>query len=200
MTEKEKMLAGMEYDFLSPELGEMKMNARMKCFVLNSISPDDREKREKVIRELFGGVGMNPAVYENFHCDTGSHIFVGDNFFANYNVTILDRSYVRIGNNVLLGPNVLITTVNHAIDREKRLNHICIAKEIVIGNDVWIGGNACILPGVHIGDGAIIAAGAVVTKDVPGEAVYGGVPAGSISKRKQNPGSGNPMPPGINRD
>ena len=102
---------------------------------------------------------------------------MGDNFLANYNVTILDIAEFRAGNDVMIGPNTLITTVNHPLSPMKRRNAMAQAKPVIIGNDVWIGGNVTILPGVKIGNNVVIAAGAVVTKDVPSNSLVGGVPA-----------------------
>lgn len=112
-----------------------------------------------------------------FFCDNGKNIHAGDDFIANYNVTILDIAPVRMGNHVMIGPGTLITTVGHPLSPAKRRRHASIAKPVVIGNDVWIGGNCTILPGVTIGNNAVIAAGAVVTKDVSDNCVAGGVPA-----------------------
>ena len=112
-----------------------------------------------------------------FNCDNGKNIHVGDNFFANYNVTILDTREVRIGNNVMIAPNSLITTVEHPLSPAKRRKNIGIASPVSIGDDVWIGANVTILSGVKIGNNVVIAAGAVVTKDVPDNSLVGGVPA-----------------------
>ena len=113
-------------------------------------------------------------------CDSGKNIYVGDQFLANYNVTILDIMPVRIGDYVMIGPNTLITTVGHPLSPMGRRKHLGIAKPVHIGNDVWIGGNVTILPGITIGNNVVIAAGAVVTKDVPDNCLVGGVPAKKI--------------------
>ena len=105
---------------------------------------------------------------------------MGDEFLANYRVTILDIAPVRMGNNVWIGPGSLLSTVNHPLSRDGRRKHLGIAKPIVIGDDVWIGGNVTIVAGVHIGNNVIVAAGAVVTKDVPDNTLVGGVPAKKI--------------------
>ena len=105
---------------------------------------------------------------------------MGENFLANYNVTILDIAPVTIGDYVMIGPNALITTVNHPLSPAGRRRHLGQARPVVIGRDVWIGGNCTILPGVTIGNNAVIAAGAVVTKDVPDNCVVAGVPARKI--------------------
>jgi maltose O-acetyltransferase len=177
MTEHEKALAGLEYDYLDPELSSHKLRAMQLCQKLNHMDAAAASAREKVIRELFGAAGARPRVLPDFHCDNGKNIRVGDDFLANYNVTILDRAPVVIGNSVLIAPGTVITTVNHALDPEKRRANICTALPVTIGSNVWIGANCTILPGVTIGDDAVVAAGAVVRSDVPPRAVVGGVPA-----------------------
>mgnify|MGYP004655241695 CR=1 FL=1 len=177
MTETEKLDAGLEYDFWDDDVNARKLHALEGCQNLNSIPMQEDEKREKAIRELFGSVGKNPTVLPVFNCDNGKNIRVGDNFLVNYNVTILDIAPVIIGNHVMIGPNTMISTVNHPISPAKRRKHLGIAKPVKIGNDVWIGGNCTILPDVSIGNNVIIAAGAVVTKNVPDNCIVGGVPA-----------------------
>lgn len=112
-----------------------------------------------------------------FNCDYGKNIHVGDDFLINYNGVILDIAPVTIGNNVMIGPNTLITTVGYPLSPAGRREKLGIAEPITIGNDVWIGGNVTILPGVTIGDNVVVAAGAVVTKDIPSNCVGGGIPA-----------------------
>ena len=182
MTELEKLRAGSEYKTTDPEVHAIKLNAMKLCRKLSAVEVTDYPERERVLRELFGTVGKNPVVHPVFNCDNGKNIHVGDNFFANYNVTILDTVEVRIGNNVMLAPNVLITAVNHPLSPAGRRNRIGIPKPVKIGNDVWIGGNVTILPGVTIGNNVVIAAGAVVTKDIPDNSLVGGVPAKLIKK------------------
>lgn len=177
MTELEKLNAGLEYDFWDEELNRHKLRAAELCRRLNAAGLGDAAAREALIRELFGAAGKNPRVLPDFHCDNGKNIRVGDDFLANYNVTILDRAPVIIGDGALLAPGVVITTVNHAFLPKARRDHLCTAKKIVIGNDVWIGANCTILPGVTIGSNVIIAAGAVVNRDVPDNCIFGGVPA-----------------------
>ena len=112
----------------------------------------------------------------------GKNIHVGDEFLANYNVTILDIAPVHIGNHVMIGPGATIITVNHPLSPKGRRNHLGQAKPVAIGNDVWIGANCTILPGVTVGSNVVVAAGAVVTKDVPDNCVVGGVPAKVIKQ------------------
>lgn len=177
MTELEKLNAGLEYSFWDEEVNSLKVHAMEGCKKLNGINPQDEVKRAVAIRELFGSVGENPVVLPTFCCDNGLNIHVGRNFLANYNVTILDIAPVYIGDYCMIGPNTLISTVGHPLSPKKRRNHIGQAKPIIIGNDVWIGGNCTILPGVTVGNNVVIAAGAVVTRDVPDSCVVGGVPA-----------------------
>lgn len=182
MTELEKLNAGLPYNFMDPEVDALKLNAVKGCEELNALSAADYEARKTVIRKLFGKVGQNPVILPRFVCDNGKNISVGDNFLINFNGVILDIAPVIIGNNVMIGPNTLITTVNHPLNAKERRNHIAIATPVKIGNDVWIGGNVTILPGVTIGDNVVIAAGAVVTKDVAPNTVVGGVPAKIIKE------------------
>lgn len=177
MTELEKLDAGLEYDFWDAGVNGRKLHAIEGCQRLNAIRTTDDAARAEAIRALFGAVGANPVVLPTFNCDSGSNIHVGDNFLANYNVTILDIAPVHIGDYVMIGPNTLVCTVGHPLSAAGRRKHLGIAKPITIGNDVWIGGNCTILPGVTIGNNVVVAAGAVVTKDVPDNCMVGGVPA-----------------------
>lgn len=188
MTELEKLDAGLEYDFLDSEVNARKLHAIEGCARLNAISAKEEEAREAAVRRLFGSAGSRPTVLPVFNCDSGKNIHVGKNFLANYNVTILDIAPVYIGDYVMIGPNTLITTVNHPLSPEKRRRHIGRAASVVIGNDVWIGGNCTILPGVTIGSNVVIAAGAVVTGNVPDNCVVGGVPAKIIKEIEDDTG------------
>lgn len=180
MTELEKLDAGLEYDFWDEGVNARKLNAIEICAKLNALPATEEAAHERAIRELFGAAGRNPTVLPTFCCDNGKNIRVGENFLANYNVMILDIAPVTIGDYVMIGPNTLITTVNHPLSPAGRRRHLGQARPVVIGRDVWIGGNCTILPGVTIGNNAVIAAGAVVTKDVPDNCVVAGVPARKI--------------------
>ena len=157
------------------------MNANSKLFwavkKLNSISVLETSERHKAIVDLLGSTGKNPQILPIFNCDYGKNIHVGDDFLINYNGVILDIAPVTIDNNVMIGLNTLITTVGHPLSPAGRREKLGIAEPITIGNDVWIGGNVTILPGVTIGDNVVVAAGAVVTKDLPSNCVVGGIPA-----------------------
>ena len=177
MSEVEKLDAGLEYDFWDPEVDARKLHAVEGCQKLNAIPVQQSAEREAAVRELFGSAGVNVTVLPTFNCDNGRNIHVGENFLANYNVTILDIAPVNIGDYVMIGPNTLIVTVNHPLSPMGRRKHLGIAKPVTIGDDVWIGGGCTILPGVTIGNSVVVAAGAVGTKDVPSNCVVAGVPA-----------------------
>ena len=180
MTEVEKLKAGLPYDFTDAEVDALKLHAVKMYQKLNQIEVTDTLGIQAAIRELFGSTGLNPMVFPGFFCDNGLNIHTGDNFLANYHVTILDVAPVLMGSNVMIGPNTLISTVNHPMTPVGRRRHLGIAKPVRIGNDVWLGGNVTILPGVSIGNNVVVAAGAVVTKDVPDNTLVGGVPARKI--------------------
>ena len=178
-TEIEKLEAGEPYDFWDKAVNERKLTAVEFCKKLRESHDNGAtlEEQTALIKENFGAVGRDVYVGPGFSCDNGKNIFVGVQFLANYNVTILDIAPVHIGDYVLIGPNTLITTVNHPLSPKGRRAHLGIAKPVKIGNDVWIGGNVSIMPGVTIGNNVVIAAGAVVTHDIPDNVVAGGIPA-----------------------
>ena len=184
MKEIEKLKAGLEYCFDDAEINSKKSHAIKYCSMLNSTPLSEPEKREKIIRKLLGSTKHNPCIMPIFNCETGLNISVGDNFFTNYNVTILDMAPVEIGDNVMIGPNVLISTVEHPLELEGRKKRLAKATKVKIGSYVWIGGNVVILPGVTIGDNVVIGAGAVVTKDIPSNSLAVGVPAKVTKKIK----------------
>ena len=183
MNELEKMRAGLWLHAVCPPIGEALRRTEELVFTLNALPPSRREEREAILKRLFGRVGRNCCLHSPFHCDFGESISIGDDFVGNFGLTILDEAPVTIGDRVLIGPNVGIYTVNHALLPDQRAEGIMRSLPVTIGNDVWIGFEAVILAGVHIGDGAIIGARAVVTKDVPAYTIVGGVPAREIRKR-----------------
>ena len=182
MKEIEKLDQGLPFDITDPEVNARKMNAVEGCRKLNACDPSDLKTKRAILKSFFGAVGEDAEVLPGFTCDNGRNIFVGDHFLANYNVTILDIAPVRFGNNVMIGPNTLISSINHPMTPMGRRKHLGIAKPVTIGNDVWIGGNVTIVPGVKIGNNVVIAAGAVVTRDVEDNSLVGGVPARLIKK------------------
>lgn len=180
MTELEKLESGLEYCYDDSEVAARKENAILLCRRYNAISDTDYEAQYEQLKTMLGSVGANVWIAKDFNCDNGKKIYIGNNFTGNYNLTILDIREVYIGDNVMIGPNTIITTVGHPLSPMKRRRHLGVAQPIHIGNDVWIGGNVTILPGVTIGNNVVVAAGAVVTKDIPDNCVVGGVPARKI--------------------
>ena len=142
---------------------------------LNSLPISEQDEILKTIKELLGFVGKNPSISAGFHCDLGYNIHVGNNFYAGYNCVMLDYAEIKIGDNCLIGPNVGIYTTGHNLGPEERYK-TGFAEPIKIGNNVWIGGNTCIMPGVIIGDNSVIGAGSVVTKDIPSGVIAAGNP------------------------
>lgn len=177
MTEIEKLEAGLEYCFDDSEVAARKERAIVNCRAYNAIDDSDYESQETQLKKMLGSIGEKVWIAKTFNCDNGKNIFIGNNFTGNFNLTILDIREVWIGDNVMIGPNTLITTVGHPLTPMGRRKHLGIAKPIRIGNDVWIGGNVTILPGITIGNNVVVAAGAVVTKDIPDNTLVGGVPA-----------------------
>ena len=180
MTELEKLEAGLEYCYDDEEVSARKEKAIIECRKYNAIDDTNYEAQYAQLKTMLGSVGEKVWIAKTFNCDNGKKIFIGNNFTGNYNLTILEIREVYIGDNVMIGPGTLITTVGHPLSPMGRRKHLGIAKPVHIGNDVWIGGNVTILPGVTIGNNVVVAAGAVVTKDVPDNCVVGGVPARKI--------------------
>ena len=182
MTELEKCNAGLEYSYANPEMIARKTRAIVQCETFNSIDGTDYEAQYRHLKQMLGAVGERVWIAKTFNCDCGKNIFIGNDFTGNHNLTILDIREVYIGNNVMIGPNTLITTVGHPLSPKGRRQYHAFAQPVRIGNDVWIGGNVTILPGVTIGNNVVVAAGAVVTKDVPDNTLVGGVPARKIKE------------------
>lgn len=181
MTEKEKMLAGELYNSSDKQLVDELIKAKKLCNQYNSLGVEDMEKANEIIKQLFSKTGNEFTIMPNFYCDYGFNIEIGEKFYANHNLVILDANKVIFGNNVQIGPNCGFYTSGHPIDKETR-RKVEFAKPIVIGNDVWIGGNVCVMPGVTIGDNTVIGAGSVVTKDIPSNVVAVGNPCKVIKE------------------
>ncbi|MBU5294239.1 sugar O-acetyltransferase [Anaerosalibacter bizertensis] len=180
-SEKEKMLAGDFYNTNDKELVREREYARELTFEFNNTRPGEKRKKEEILRRLIIAKGSF-YIEAPFHCDYGYNIEIGDNFYANFGCVILDVNKVKIGDNVLLAPNVQIYTATHPIDPKERIAGKEFAKPVVIGNNVWIGGGTIICPGVRIGDNVTIGAGSVVTKDIPNNVVAVGNPCKVIRK------------------
>ena len=164
----------------APQFGESLGKCSEECFRFNILPPSCKKEREDIIRGLLGSIGKNFIFNPPFRCDFGFNIRIGSNFIGNFNLTILDEAEVTIGDNVFIGPNVSLCTVIHAMTPRERNEGIMMARPIVIGDNVWIAANVVVLPGVTIGDGAVIGAGSVVTKDVAPFTLAAGNPARKI--------------------
>lgn len=176
MTQKERMLAGLPYRGFDDELVELRRETRRKIYRYNQLTPDEDDQKEMILRTLLGVCGKNIWIEQPLHCDYGTNIEVGDNFYANYNLTVLDVAKVKIGNNVLFAPNVSLFTAGPPVHPESRNSGYEYGFPITIGNNVWVGGNSVILPNVTIGDNVVIGAGSVVTKNIPSNVVAAGNP------------------------
>lgn len=181
MSEEEKMLSGELYNSSDKQLIEKLLRAKEMCSKYNKLDVNDLEIGNKIIKELFSKTGNEFMIMPNFYCDYGFNIEIGENFYSNHNLVILDANKVTFGNNVQIGPNCGIYTSGHPINKEER-RKVEFAKPIRIGNDVWIGGNVCVMPGVTIGDNTVIGAGSVVTKDIPSNVVAVGNPCRVIKQ------------------
>ncbi len=178
-SEREKMLAGELYNALDPELVTARNRARDLCQALNRSREEEVEERRRILQDLFGSGGDTVWMQPPFYCDYGSNIELGERVFFNFNCVVLDVCTVRIGSFTLFGPAVQIYTPLHPLDAELRRREE-YGKPIEIGADVWVGGGAIILPGVHIGARAVIGAGSVVTRDVPEATFAAGNPCRAI--------------------
>lgn len=174
--EKAKMLTGQPYKAFGDILLSERQHAKELIFDFNNLRPTDVEKRNEIIKNLFGKTKNTFFIEPPFRCDYGYNIEIGENFYSNYNLIILDCSKVIIGDNVLIAPNVGIYTAGHPLHYEMRNEGYEYAFPIFIGNNVWIGGNVIINPGVKIGDNSVIGAGSVVTRDIPENVVAVGNP------------------------
>lgn len=184
-TEKQKMLSGALYNALDKELTQERLQARLLLKELNDSREDEEKKRNEILKELIPNKGKGLWIQPPFYCDYGTNIYLGDNVYFNFNCVILDVMKVKISSRTLIGPNVQIYTATHPINYKERAAGLELAKPINIGEDVWIGGNTVICPGVNIGDRTIIGAGSVVTKDVPSDVFAAGNPCKVIRKLVQ---------------
>lgn len=182
MTELEKMLRGDLYQPWDPELVAARQRAKRLCHAYNA-GGDHRDLT--LLAQLFHHE-TDAHLEPPFFCDYGTHIKLGRKVYANHNLVILDCAHVEIGDGVLFGPNVVVSTAGHPVDLATRKTGLEFARPIVIGADAWIGANVSIMPGVTIGEGAVIGAGSVVTHDIPAGAVAYGVPA-RVQPRPEGP-------------
>ncbi len=176
MNQRERMEKGLPYKAWLDGLEEERAACKKALYQFNMLPPDEHGRGILLLKMLLGKTGERLHINAPFHCDYGWNIEVGENFYANYNLTILDVGKVTIGDNVLLAPNVSLYTAGHPIHPDSRNSGYEYGIPITIGNNVWIGGNVVVLPGVTIGSNSVIGAGSVVSRDVPEWAVAAGNP------------------------
>lgn len=176
MTQKERMLAGLPYRANDPELKQMRAENKLRVAQYNQLTRNQEQEMDQLIKEILGGTGKEILVEPPIHFDYGRNTTVGERFFANYNLTVLDVCPVTIGDNVMIAPNVSLYGAGHPIHLDARNSGYEYGAPITIGNNVWIGGSVCVLPGVTIGDNVVIGAGSVVAKDIPDNVIAVGNP------------------------
>ena len=172
-----RMATGAMYDDLTPELIAARIEAVQATDAYNRSYGQPAEEREALLRRIVGSMGRDVNLEPTFRCEFGRNIHLGSHVFANFDCVMLDGAPITIGDNVLLGPKIGLYTANHALDPRERADGACRARPITIGDDVWLGGNVTVLPGVTIGSGTVIGGGSVVTRSIPPGVIAAGNPA-----------------------
>ncbi len=176
-TEKEKAQRGELYDAnYDAELLAERDICKDMCYEYNQLRPSRKAERQQLIRSLFGRTGQNFLIEQPFYCDYGYNIEIGENFYANMNCVMLDGAKIHFGDNVFIAPHCGFYTAGHPLDANLRNQGLEYAYSIRVGNNVWIGANVCVLPGVSIGNNCVIGAGSVVNKDIPDNSLAVGNP------------------------
>ncbi|KYF69507.1 sugar O-acetyltransferase [Sorangium cellulosum] len=174
---RERMLAGDPYIADDPEIAERSAAALDLAAAYNATSVRQRPLRRRLLEQLLGSVGEGTEIRPPFYVDYGAHITIGARCFANFGLVALDVAPITLGDDVQIGPNVQLLTPTHPVEPEPRRQKWEAAKPIKIGNNVWLGGGAIVLPGVTIGDNTVVGAGSVVTRDLPANVIAVGNPA-----------------------
>lgn len=182
MDQKERMLKNLPYKAWLDGLSEERLENKKKIYEFNRCAPDEAAKAQELLKRIMGKTGENVWIEAPFHCDYGYNIEVGENFFANYNLVILDVGKVKIGKNAQFAPNVAIYTAGHPIHPDSRNSGYEYGIDVTLGDNVWLGGNTVVMPGVHIGNNVVIGGGSVVTKDIPDDVIAVGNPCRVLRK------------------
>lgn len=177
MTEKEKTAAGLLYDAnYDPEIVSERTACHDLCFRYNALPPSAESERTELLGRILGAAGEGLHIESPFYCDLGRNIRVGRNFYANFNLVVLDEAPVTFGNDVFIAPGCGFHTAGHPLDAAQRRRGLEYARPITVGDDVWIGAGVQVCPGVTIGSNVVIGAGSVVTRDIPSDCVAYGNP------------------------
>eukprot|EP00834_Sanchytrium_tribonematis_P000899 NODE_18_length_47517_cov_0.674814.p21 type:complete len:188 gc:universal NODE_18_length_47517_cov_0.674814:1948-1385(-) len=176
-TERQKMINGEHYDPSDKQLEADRINCRRLMRLFNDSREDELSKRTEILKELFGQTGAKIYMEPRIKLDYGYNIKIGDNFYSNFDITLLDVCPLTIGNNVYVGPSVSIYTATHPLDSKLRTSGIEFGKPVVIKDNVWLCGGCIINPGVTIGNNVVVSSGAVVTKSVRDNVLVAGNPA-----------------------
>lgn len=180
---RKMMASGELYDAnYDPVLQEQRSKCKALCQEFNTLPYGESARRMELLRSIIGSVHGNFVIEPSFWCDYGYNITLGENFYANHNMVILDAAPVTFGDNVFIAPNCCFTTAGHPLDVEQRNKGLEYARPITVGNNVWIGAGVTVLPGVTIGDNVTIGAGSLVNRDIPAGCVAVGVPCKVIKK------------------
>ena len=177
MTEREKMELGLLYDPGDEDITAEQILCLDILYEYNNTRPTEPERRQELLKKMFGSIGENCYIEIPFHANFGGkHVFMGDWVYCNSDTTLVDDGNIYIGNRVMFGPDVSVVTAAHPINAELRSRNLQYNRDVHIGDNVWIGAGAIILPGVSIGENSVIGAGSVVTKDIPANVVAYGNP------------------------
>lgn len=178
MDNLERMKAGLLYDPSTSDVMDYQLSLLDKMVEYNNTLPREQERRQALLKELFGAVGEGCYIEAPYHANWGGkNVYMGNHVYANFNLTLVDDANIYIGNDVMFAPNVVVATAGHPLNPTLREKGYQYNQEVRIGNNVWVGANATILPGVTIGDNTVIGAGAVVSRDLPPNVLAMGVPA-----------------------
>ena len=172
----ENILKGKEYIYYDKNLNDLRIECKSKCFEYNVSIGNDSKKQNNFIKSIINTKNENFYINKKFNCNFGKNIFIGDNFYSSFNLTIVDENSVKFGDNIYLGPNCTFNTINTPLDKNKRKERIISANEIIIGNNIYFEGSITVLSGVKIGDNVIIKAGSLIDKDIPCNSLVEGNP------------------------
>lgn len=177
MTQRQRMDDGLIYNPNDASIMAEQSGCLELLYDFNATRPSEMDKRNALLKQMFGRIGEGCYIEPPLHANwAGRHVFMGDNVYANFNLTLVDDGNIFIGDKVMFGPNVTVATANHPIVPALREKGLQYNKDVHIGNNVWIGTGVIIVPGVTIGDNTVIGAGSIVTKDIPANVVAVGIP------------------------